>query len=100
MTGQPNLTLPTSGFTSPFGTAFTGSAFFNGFNNGFATGTTPGFIGFGMAPTAFNTNFGTGFNNAVSSFNQNLGFSPVNSGSLLPGSLITGSNGQPVGVVR
>ena len=74
MTGQSNLTLPTTGFTSPFGSAYTDSTFFNGFNNGFATGTNPSFIGFGMAPTAFNTNFGTGFNNFISTVNQNNGF--------------------------
>ncbi len=78
MTGQSNLALPTSGFTSPFGSLFSGSSFNNGFNNGFATGTNIGFIGFGQAPSAFNTNFGTGFNNLVSTVNQNMGFSPVN----------------------
>jgi len=74
MTGQTNAILPTSGFTSLFGTPFTGSSFFNGFNNGFVTGTTPGFIGFGMAPTTFNSAFGTGFNNFVTNFNTGLGF--------------------------
>jgi hypothetical protein len=77
-TGLSNLTLPTSGFTSPFGSLFSGSSFNNGFNNGFATSTNIGFIGFGQAPSAFNTNFGTGFNNLVSTVNQNMGFSPVN----------------------
>jgi len=71
---QTNVTLPTTGFLSPFGTGFTGNSFFNGFNNGFATGTNPGFIGFGMAPTSFNTGFGTGFNNFVTNFNTGLGF--------------------------
>src|SRR5262249_52759544 len=60
MPAQSTLTLPTSGFTSPFGSQFSGSSFNNGFNNGFATGTNIGFIGFGQAPSAFNTNFGTG----------------------------------------
>ena len=78
MTGPSNMVLPTSGFTSLFGSPFTGSSFFNGFNSGFATGTTPGFIGFGVAPTGFNTNFGTGFNGSVSTFNQNLGFALSN----------------------
>ena len=92
MTGQPNLTLPTNGFTSPFGSSLTGNTFFNGFNNGFATGTTPGFVGFGTAPTGFNTNFGTGFNNMVSNFNTNVGFLPGSTG-LLPGGIIPGSSG-------
>ena len=74
MNGSLNAVLPTSGFTSLFGSPFTGSTFFNGFNNGFSTGTNTGFIGFGMAPNAFNTSFGTGFNNFVTNFNQNLGF--------------------------
>lgn len=78
MTGQSNLALPTSGFTNPFGTQFSGSSFSNGFNNGFATGTNIGFIGFGQAPTAFNTNFGTGFNNAVTTLNGSMGFTPWN----------------------
>jgi hypothetical protein len=92
MTGQPNLTLPTNQFISPFGSAFTGNTFFNGFNNGFATGTTPGFIGFGTAPTRFNTNFGTGFNNMVSNFNSSVGFLPGSTG-LLPGGIILGPGG-------
>jgi hypothetical protein len=96
MTGQSNLTLPTNGLTSPFGSAFTGNTFFNGFNNGFATGTTPGFIGFGTAPTGFNTNFGTGFNNSISSFNTSVGFQPGSTG-VLPGGFIPGPGGQPVG---
>jgi hypothetical protein len=98
MTGQPNVTLPTNGFTSPFGSAFTGNTFFNGFNNGFATGTTPGFIGFGTAPTGFNTNFGTGFNNSVSSFNTSVGFQPGSTG-VLAGGLISGPGGQPIGAL-
>jgi hypothetical protein len=78
MTGQSNLALPTTGFTNPFGSLFSGSSFNNGFNNGFATGTNIGFIGFGQAPSAFNTNFGTGFNNLVSTLNQNMGFNTFN----------------------
>jgi len=77
ITGPTNTVLPTSGLTSLFGTPFTGSSFFNGFNNGFATGTNTGFIGFGMTPTAFNTSFGTGFNNSVTSFNTGLGFNQL-----------------------
>jgi hypothetical protein len=99
MNGVSNLALPSSGFTSPFGTAFSGSSFFNGFNNGFANGTTPGFIGFGTAPTSFNTNFGTGFNNAVTSFNQNMGLAPGTTGSLLPGGVITDSTGLQGGII-
>ena len=53
---------------------FSGSSFNSGFNNGFASGTTPGFVGFGSSPSGFNTNFGTGFNNLVSSVAQNFGF--------------------------
>jgi hypothetical protein len=96
MNGLSNMTLPTNGFTSPFGSAFTGNTFFDGFNNGFATGTTPGFIGFGTAPTSFNTNFGTGFNNMVSNFNTSVGFQPGSTG-VLPGSFIPGPGGQPIG---
>ena len=70
---QANLSLPTSGFTSPFGSPFNSSDFNSGFNNGFTTGTGSGFTGFGQAPTNFNTNFGTGFNNLVSTVNQGLG---------------------------
>jgi hypothetical protein len=71
---QSNSTLPTSGFTSPFGSQFTASNFNSGFNNGFATGTNSGFVGFGVAPTSvFNTNFGTGFNQMVSTLTQNVG---------------------------
>src|SRR5262249_48251987 len=99
LNGVSNLTLPTSGFTSPFGSAFTGNSFFGGFNNGFAAGTTPGFIGFGTAPSAFNTNFGTGFNNSVTSFNQNMGLAGT-TGSLLPSTLINSPSGTPIGIVR
>jgi hypothetical protein len=72
-----NLILPTTGLTNPFGATFTSSLFNSGFNNGFATGTNTGFIGFGVAPTTFNTNFGTGFNNLVSTVNQNMSFVPT-----------------------
>jgi hypothetical protein len=74
MQGQSNLTLPTSGLTSPFLSQFSGSSFNSGFNNGFASGSTPGFVGFGTSPSDFNSNFGTGFNNLVSSVTQNSGF--------------------------
>jgi hypothetical protein len=96
---QANLVLPTSGFTSIFGSSFTNSTFFNGFNNGFATGTNNGFIGFGMTPSGFNANFGTGFNNATLAFNQNLGLVPTTTAGGLgtPGSLpstgLTNGNG-------
>src|SRR6516225_49408 len=62
---------------SSLGSLFSGSSFNNGFNDGFATGTNIGFIGFGQAPSAFNTNFGTGFNNFVTTVNQHLGFNPA-----------------------
>src|SRR5262249_14751757 len=91
-TGLSNMTLPTNGLTSPFGSAFTGNTFFNGFDNGFATGTTPGFIGFGTAPTGFNTNFAPGFNSAVSNFNTSVGFLPGSTG-ILPGGIIPGPGG-------
>jgi hypothetical protein len=81
---QSNVTLPTSGFTSPFMSTFTGSTFNSGFNNGFATGTNPGFIGFGTAPTTFNAEFGNGFQNLI----DNL---PTTSGPL-------GTTGQVGGV--
>jgi len=98
MTGTLNTVLPTSGFSSVFGSPFTGSSFFNGFNSGFATGTTPGFIGFGMAPTAFNTSFGTGFNNFISGINQSLGFNQaLGAGSGVNG-ISTGQVGAGSGV--
>ena len=70
-----NLSLPTTGLTSPFLSNFTGSSFNSGFNNGFATGTNTGFIGFGAAPTTtiYNTNYGTGFDQMVSSITQTVG---------------------------
>jgi hypothetical protein len=60
-------------FTNPFNSQFTGNNFFNGFNNGFVTGSN-GFPGFGQAPSAFNNNFSTGFNNFTSTLNQQFGF--------------------------
>jgi len=96
MNALSNMTLPSNGFINPFGSAFTGNNFFEGFNNGFTTGTTPGFIGFGTAPTGFNANFGTGFNNMVSNFNTNFGFQPGSTGTL-PGNFIPGPGGQPIG---
>jgi hypothetical protein len=74
---QSTPSLPTTGFTSLFGSQFSTSSFNSGFNNGFLTGTgTTGFLGFGTAPTDFNANFATGFNNVVST---------ANSGARLPG---------------
>ncbi len=70
---QSNLSLPTSGFTSPFGSLFSSSDFNSGFNNGFTTGTGTGFTGFGLAPTSFNSNFGTGFDNVVTNVDTNFG---------------------------
>ncbi len=87
---QSNFTLPTTGLTSPFGSQFTQTGYDSGFNNGFATAAAyPGYIGFGAAPTDFNTNFGTGFNNMVATITQNVGLSnPANSantgGGVLP----------------
>ena len=78
MQAQSNMTLPTSGLTSLFGSQFTGSSFNSGFNNGFATDTNSGFMGFGTAPSTFNTNFGTGFNNMVATVTQNQGVGPGN----------------------
>ena len=74
MRGQSNLTLPTNGLTSPFSSQFSGSSFSSGFNNGFAADTTVGFVGFGVAPSVFDADFSTGFNNTVSSVIQSLGF--------------------------
>lgn len=51
-------------FPSVFGSQLTGSSF----NNGFAS-TGTGFPGFGTAPTGFNNDFGTGFNNLITSVN-------------------------------
>jgi hypothetical protein len=71
---QSIMTLPTSGFTSLFGSNFTGSNFASGFNNGFVASPSSGFIGFGQAPAAFNSNFGTSFNTLASGLNANFGF--------------------------
>jgi hypothetical protein len=71
------MTLPTSGFTSLFGSNFTGSNFASGFNNGFVASPASGFIGFGQAPAAFNSNFGTSFNTLASGLNTNFGFGSV-----------------------
>ncbi len=81
MASQSNLSLPTSGLTNLFGSQFSGSSFNSGFNNGFATGTNTGFIGFGQAPADFNTNFGTGFSNLVSTVDQNLDISTPSLGT-------------------
>jgi hypothetical protein len=70
MQAQSNVSLPTTGITGPFGSAFSASNFDSGFNNGFVTTTgTTGFTGFGQAPTSFNSNFSTGFNNLVTTVN-------------------------------
>jgi hypothetical protein len=71
---QSSMTLPTSGFTSLFGSNFTGSNFASGFNNGFVAAPATGFIGFGQAPAALNSNFGTSFNTLVSGLNTDFGF--------------------------
>jgi hypothetical protein len=73
--------LPTSGFTNPFSSQFSGSSFSNGFNSGFASDTSSGFVGFGSAPSAFNTNFGTGFDNIVSSATQGMGLTTISLGT-------------------
>ncbi len=89
-------TLPTSGFTSPFGTSYLGNSYYNGFNGGYSTGANPGYIGFGMAPSAFNTSFGNGFNNFVSTYNTGLGFNGVGLGSGVSGigsGYLTGTGG-------
>jgi hypothetical protein len=79
---QSNLTLPTTGFTSPFGSQFTTSSFANGFNNGFASGTSTGFVGFGAAPTGFNSSFDTGFNSTINGyFTTLLGIVGTNNGT-------------------
>lgn len=70
-------TLPTGNISGVFAPAFTGTDFFNGFNNGFSSG----FIGFGTAPTDFNTNFGTGFNSVIDTANTAFGFAPPSLGS-------------------
>jgi len=66
--GSPNLSLPTSQFTNVIGPSFASVS--NGFSDGFGSG----FMGFGTAPTTFNTNFGTGFNNIVTTTNFGNGF--------------------------
>ena len=78
---QSNVSLPTSGLTNLFGSQFSGSSFNSGFNNGFATGTNTGFIGFGQAPADFNTNFGTGFSNLVSTVDQSIDISTPSLGT-------------------
>jgi hypothetical protein len=67
---SPTTTPSLSTGTIPgvFGSQF--STVGNGFLNGFGSG----FTGFGVAPTDFNTNFGTGFNNLVNSTNTSFGF--------------------------
>ncbi|MHB1557370.1 MAG: hypothetical protein ACYC61_07810 [Isosphaeraceae bacterium] len=107
VTTPANLTLPINGFNSLFASPYVDSSYYNGFNNGFSSGTTPGFIGFGMAPTTFNTSFGTGFNNYISTFNERVGLipqlNPVTStnvgGSIIsnPVSGASPSNGASVG---
>ena len=63
-----STTLPSSNISSLFGSQYT--TFGNGYLGGFGTG----FPGFGTPTTSFNTNFGTGFNNFISSVNTTFGF--------------------------
>ncbi len=70
-----NNTFADHNFSIPFLGSLGSSTFNSGFNNGFATGTNTGFVGFGTAPTTFNTNFGTGFDNFVATENQNIALS-------------------------
>jgi hypothetical protein len=72
------FTLPTTNLTGVFSPTFTASTFQSGFLGGFGTG----FPGFGVAPTTFNTQFGTGFNNFVSTVNPSLGFTVPTVGGL------------------
>jgi hypothetical protein len=74
---QTSMTLPSSGFTNVFGSNYSGSNFASGFNNGFVGFPSTGFIGFGQAPAAFNSNFGTSFNTFTSGVNTNFGFDSV-----------------------
>ncbi len=104
VTTPSTLTLPTSGFNSLFASPYINSSYYNGFNNGFSSGTTPGFIGFGSAPTTFNSSFGTGFNNFISAFNQNIGLiqqtnplTGTNTGGSIIANPVTGTNtGTPI----
>jgi hypothetical protein len=66
----PSTTLPSTIAQGPLGSNFMSSTFQNGFLGGFGSG----FTGFGSAPTTLNTNFGTGFNNFVSTGNTSMGF--------------------------
>lgn len=63
-----STTLGTGPFNSMIGPTFDSVS--NGFNGGFGSG----FVGFGTAPTTFNTNFGTGFGNFVTNANAGFGF--------------------------
>ena len=86
---QSNVTLPTSGLTNPFGSQFTETGYYSGFNNGFATAAAyPGYVGFGAAPTYFNTSYGTGFNDMVTTITQNVGLSNPANGASTGGSVL------------
>jgi|GEM_PF-5158900 len=90
-------------FPGLLGSQFTGNTFNNGFNNGFLT-TGSGFPGFGTAPTGFNTNFGTGFNNFIGGVNTQFGFTPPTFGTGTGTSIGTGTGtgtgtGLPTGGV-
>ncbi len=100
MNAPTTVTLPTTGFASPFGTSYLGNSFYNGFNGGFSTGASPGYIGFGMAPSTFNNSFGTGFNNFVTTYNTGLGLNGVGLGSGVNGigsGFLTGTGGGITG---
>jgi hypothetical protein len=66
----PIFAMPSTITAGVFSPTFTGNTFQSGFLGGFGSGSA----GFGMAPTALNTNFGTGFNSFVSMANPALGF--------------------------
>lgn len=74
-TGQ-NVSLPTSQFnlTPNGGSFFNSFAGQDGSNVGFNNGFGSGFIGFGQAPSTFNSSFSTGFNSTVSNLNNTFGF--------------------------
>jgi len=74
-----SVNLRTNNFSSVINPQFNGVG--NGFNTGFSTtGNSVNFPGFGTPGVDFNNNFGTGFNNYVSTLNQGLGFSNPNTG--------------------
>ncbi len=88
----PTVSLNTTLAPSVFNTNLTSDTFQSGFLGGFGSG----FTGFGTAPTTLNTNFGTGFNNFVSTTNSSMGFitPPVNVGTGVVGTVgVTTGNG-------